>query len=93
LIGETTYGTGTILETFTLDDGSALVLGTSQWLTANGRLIRKQGIAPDVAVELPDDAHPLNPDTMKDMSLDDVSSSGDTQLLEALTELNALPEG
>ncbi|MEZ4678078.1 MAG: S41 family peptidase [Caldilineaceae bacterium] len=52
LIGETTFGTGTVLQTFQLEDGSALLLGTSQWLTADGRLIRKQGITPDIAVDL-----------------------------------------
>ncbi|HSJ57794.1 MAG TPA: S41 family peptidase, partial [Anaerolineae bacterium] len=93
LIGETTYGTGTILETFTLDDGSALVLGTSQWLTADGRLIRKQGIAPDVAVALPDSVRPLTPDAFDGMESEDVLSSDDAQLLAALTELHALPAG
>ncbi|MGD9146321.1 MAG: S41 family peptidase, partial [Anaerolineae bacterium] len=44
VVGETTFGTGTVLQPFVLDDGSGLMLGTSQWLTADGRLIRKQGI-------------------------------------------------
>jgi len=92
LIGETTYGTGTILETFTLEDGSALVLGTSQWLTADGRLIRKQGIAPDVTVELPDGVRPLTPDTVDGMGVEDVLSIRDAQLMEALRWLDALPE-
>ncbi|MCB1376295.1 MAG: PDZ domain-containing protein, partial [Rhodobacteraceae bacterium] len=33
LVGETTFGTGTVLEPFMLNDGSALLLGTRQWLT------------------------------------------------------------
>jgi len=36
VVGETTFGTGTVLEPFLLDDGSGLMLGTSQWLTADG---------------------------------------------------------
>ena len=43
VVGETTFGTGTVLRPFDLEDGSALLLGTSQWLTADGRLIRKTG--------------------------------------------------
>jgi carboxyl-terminal processing protease len=92
LVGETTFGTGTILQPFPLDDGSELLLGTSQWLTANGRLIRKQGIQPDVTVELPLGTQLLSPDTVKDLSVDDLLHSPDTQLLKALELLNATPQ-
>ena len=61
VVGETTFGTGTVLQPFVLADGSGLMLGTSQWLTADGRLIRKQGIEPDVMVELPMTADLLQP--------------------------------
>src|SRR5262249_29836654 len=36
IVGETTAGTGTILQTIYLADGSALVLGTGEWLLPNG---------------------------------------------------------
>lgn len=92
LIGETTFGTGTVLQTFTLEDGSALLLGTSQWLTADGRLIRKQGIKPDVEVVLPADGEFLTPTLIKELTADEVATSGDAQLLAGLKALNALPE-
>ena len=92
LIGETTFGTGTVLQTFTLEDGSALLLGTSQWLTADGRLIRKQGIKPDVEVVLPADGEFLTPTLVKELTADEVATSGDAQLLAGLKALNALPE-
>lgn len=91
LIGETTFGTGTVLQTFTLDDGSALLLGTSQWLTADGRLIRKQGITPDVAVKLPADGEFLTPALVKELTAEEVAKSGDAQLLVGLEALGALP--
>jgi len=91
LIGETTFGTGTVLQTFTLDDGSALLLGTSQWLTADGRLIRKQGIAPDIAVELPADGEFLTPALVKELTAEELAESGDAQLLAGLKALDALP--
>ncbi|MEZ4731053.1 MAG: S41 family peptidase [Caldilineaceae bacterium] len=91
LIGETTFGTGTVLQTFTLDDGSALLLGTSQWLTAEGRLIRKQGIAPDVKVELAPDGEFLTPSLVKELTAEEVATSGDAQLLAGLEALDALP--
>jgi carboxyl-terminal processing protease len=52
LYGETTYGTGTVLLPFTLDDGSIAMLGTDLWLTADDKQIWKKGVAPDVEVSL-----------------------------------------
>jgi carboxyl-terminal processing protease len=91
LVGETTFGTGTILNTFALDDGSALMLGTSQWLTANGRLIRKQGIEPDVRVELPIEADLLSPSDVERLTAGELLQSQDAQFLKALELLQALP--
>lgn len=90
LIGETTFGTGTVLQTFTLEDGSALLLGTSQWLTADGRLIRKQGIAPDVEVPLGPDGELLTPDRVSELTAAELVESGDAQLLAGLEELGVL---
>lgn len=90
LIGETTFGTGTVLQTFMLDDGSALLLGTSQWLTADGRLIRKQGITPDIEVKLGPDGELLTPGLVKEMSATELAESGDAQLLAAIKELTGV---
>lgn len=92
VIGETTFGTGTVLRPFDLDDGSALLLGTSQWLTADGRLIRKNGIEPDVTVELPVGADMVTPEDLKEMTASDLLSSEDAQLLKALELLGELPQ-
>jgi carboxyl-terminal processing protease len=92
VVGETTFGTGTVLETFPLDDGSALMLGTSQWLTADGRLIRKQGIEPDVTVEVPIGAELIYPYSVEDMTVTELLESEDVQVLEALKLLDAWPE-
>lgn len=91
VVGETTFGTGTVLEPFILDDGSGLMLGTSQWLTSEGRLIRKKGIEPDVIVELPMTADILYPRELKDLTVTELLESEDAQLLKALELLEALP--
>lgn len=91
LVGETTFGTGTVLEPFVLEDGSALMLGTRQWLTADGRLIRKNGIEPDVEVDLSMGADLLSPAELAEMSVAELLTSEDEQLLEALEQLDALP--
>ena len=58
LVGETTYGTGTVLLTFNLNDGSAVRIAVERWLTPDGDLIFGKGIAPTVEVALPTTATP-----------------------------------
>ena len=53
LYGATTFGTGTVLSEFDLSDGSALLVGTLEWLTPDGRQIWHHGITPNVAIDLP----------------------------------------
>jgi carboxyl-terminal processing protease len=84
IVGETTYGTGTVLGEFALSDGSALRVGTVEWLTPSGRRIWHEGIAPDVPVTLPDDVGPLLPDDVRLMTPAQVTTMGDTQLSRAL---------
>jgi carboxyl-terminal processing protease len=94
VVGETTFGTGTVLEPYQLDDGSVLMLGTSEWLTANGRLIRKQGIEPDVTVKQPLGTELMSPLKLKDLSAAEVQQSKDTQFLTALKLIEtSLPAG
>ena len=84
IVGETTFGTGTVLGEFTLSDGSALRIGTVEWLTPKGRRIWHEGIAPDVPVTLPDGVVPLTPDDVRSMSAAEVRSMQDAQLARAL---------
>jgi carboxyl-terminal processing protease len=88
LVGETTFGTGTVLDQFPLSDGSALLLATQEWLTPSGKTIWHVGLTPDVVVSLSADATPLLPGLEQSMTPDQVKASGDTQLLRAL---NLLP--
>jgi len=84
LVGETTFGTGTVLNEFTLSDGSALLLATEEWLTPNGRTIWHQGIAPDIQVTLAQGTSPLLPQAEEGMTPAQLQDSGDAQLLRAL---------
>ncbi len=89
LIGETTFGTGTVLNTFDLPDGSALLLAVQEWLTPKGRVIWHHGIAPDDQVTLPASTRPLLPEAERSMTATQVQASGDQQLLRALAVLNS----
>jgi len=84
LIGEKTFGTGTVLQTFSLSDGSALMLAIEEWLTPDGHVIWHHGITPDVAVSLPSEATPLIPTTERELTAEELRKSEDVQLLQAL---------
>jgi carboxyl-terminal processing protease len=84
LVGEKTFGTGTVLEKFPLSDGSALMLAIEEWLTPSRRTIWHKGISPDIDVSLPPDIDPLFPGTKKDITPTELRNSGDKQLLRAL---------
>jgi carboxyl-terminal processing protease len=92
LVGEKTFGTGTVLEKFPLSDGSALLLATEEWLTPTGRLIWHRGISPNVLVPLPAGITPLFPDAEKGMTAKELQASRDEQLLEAINLLRRHPE-
>lgn len=52
LIGEKTFGKGTVQKIINLGYGSVLKVTTARWFTPNGKNITKEGITPDQAVEL-----------------------------------------
>ncbi len=84
VVGARTFGTGTVLSSFPLEDGSAVLLGTAQWLTPRGKAIRKQGIEPDHPVALPPGAELISPRVERSLSPDQLRQSRDTQLLRAV---------
>jgi carboxyl-terminal processing protease len=52
LIGEKTYGKGTVQKLLDLGAGTKLKVTVARWFTPNGKNITKEGISPDEAVEL-----------------------------------------
>lgn len=87
IVGAKTFGTGTVLSQFTLRDGSALLLGVSEWLTPNGDFIRESGIEPDVKVDLGKNGEPVTPTGAQDLSRREILEQ-DPQLRRALQELS-----
>jgi carboxyl-terminal processing protease len=84
LVGQKTFGTGTVLETYELADGSAIRLAIQRWLTPDGELIFGRGIVPTVEIELAADEQPLEPDEVRGMTPEQVSQMTDMQLLRAI---------
>lgn len=87
LVGETTFGTGTVLNQFPLPGGSALMLAIQEWLTPSGHSFWHKGIQPDLKVPLPEDATVMVPTTEKNITPQQLKASDDQQLLRALHEV------
>lgn len=69
LIGETSYGKGSVQEVIPFADGSTLKLTVSKWKTGLGNDIDKKGLTPDIPVSI---------------SEDDIKNDTDRQLNEAI---------
>ena len=57
VVGKTTYGKGVIQTLYNLTDGSGLKITTEEYFTPNHNKINKEGIKPDVEVNLTKDAN------------------------------------
>ncbi len=86
VIGETTFGTGTVLSEFVLRDGSSILLGVAEWLTPDGDFIRETGIEPEVEVKLEKGTEPLPPREVRDLSRGEALDR-DAQLRRAYEDL------
>lgn len=72
LVGEKSFGKGSVQELIDLSTGAQLKVTVARWYTPNGKNITKEGIAPDTKV---------------DLTKDDVNASKDPQLDAALSQL------
>ena len=78
IVGEKTYGKGSVQTVMPLGEGSAIKLTTSRYLTPSGRSINGSGIEPDVVVHNADD------DRQYRGAAGRVAMRDDSQLVEAL---------
>jgi len=72
IVGEKSFGKGTVNVSNDLKDGGQLYISVAKWLTPNGTQIDGVGIRPDIAVTLSDD---------------DIDARRDVQLFEAIDVL------
>jgi carboxyl-terminal processing protease len=70
LIGQTTFGKGSVQTVMPLSDGRAIKLTTSRYFTPSGASIQKKGIVPDVVLKAqaapPADEHDKRPLVQRD---------------------------
>ncbi len=70
LIGERTFGKGSVQQPFELSDGSELRVTIAHWLTPKGREIHMKGIEPDIPVEVPTKAEEGGKDPVLERALE-----------------------
>jgi len=70
LIGETTFGKGTVQELEKLSDGSEMKVSIAQWLLPSGATIDKKGLTPDIVVKLTAEDVQANRDPQLDKALE-----------------------
>ncbi|MCK5044290.1 S41 family peptidase [Candidatus Parcubacteria bacterium] len=75
LIGETSFGKGSVQEFKDLGDGSGLKVTVARWLTPNGSSISEVGLTPDIEIE---------------MTIEDYDEGIDPQLEKAMEILKEL---
>jgi carboxyl-terminal processing protease len=75
VVGQPTFGTGTVLNVFPLSDGSAIRLGVIEWLT------------PGIEVALPADGTPTEPSELENETGPEFRKGTDTQLQRAVESL------
>lgn len=82
LIGETSFGKGTVQEWLPLGEVGGVKLTVSKWLTPDKRWIHKVGLTPDIPVTVPPDL-PSGSDPVLDRALDALGAAVVVPLLRA----------
>jgi carboxyl-terminal processing protease len=74
IVGEKTYGKGSVQDYLEYGDGSALKLSVALWLTPSGLSIEKEGIAPDIEVKMTPEDYNADKDPQMDKALEILST-------------------
>ncbi len=74
LVGNVTFGKGSINIIRELSDGSALYVTTARWLTPNGNLIEGVGLTPDYTVTITDEDVLYERDPQLEFAIDYIKS-------------------
>ncbi len=69
IIGETSFGKGSVQEVDKLKDGSSIRLTVAKWFTPSGNNIDHVGITPDMEVEMTDEDYEQDNDPQLDAAV------------------------
>lgn len=72
LVGEKSFGKGSVQELIDLPSGGKLKVTVARWHTPNGKNIDKEGIKPDVEIKITDEDFNANRDPQKDRAIQEL---------------------
>lgn len=61
LVGETTFGKGTIQQAVDVDGGASVHISVGKWITPNGTWVHEKGLTPDIEVKFDEKSIKGNP--------------------------------
>jgi carboxyl-terminal processing protease len=73
LVGDTTFGKGSVQELVDITDKTSLKVTVARWLTPNGRSISEKGLEPDIKIAITEE---------------DIKNEKDSQMDKAIEVLN-----
>jgi len=74
LVGEKSFGKGSIQTLETFRDGSSIKITVAKWLTPSGTSISEEGLAPDIEVELTEEDFNTDRDPQLDKAIELLSN-------------------
>lgn len=74
LVGQKSFGKGSVQQVINLADGSEMKVTIAHWYTPGGKNINKEGIQPDIGVQITDDQAKAGQDPQKDKAFQIVGS-------------------
>lgn len=74
LIGEKTFGKGSVQEVLNIGQDSSLRVTVAHWFTPSGKSINKEGLKPDIEVKMTDEDFNLNKDPQLDKAIEYIKS-------------------
>ncbi len=72
LIGEKSFGKGSVQELFDLPNNTAVKVTVAKWITPSGKNLHKDGLVPDMEVKRTEDDITANKDPQLDKALEEV---------------------
>lgn len=74
LIGETSFGKGSVQEQINLSDNSSLKVTVAKWLTPNGESINEKGLEPDIEVQMSEEDFEKDRDPQLEKAIEIIKS-------------------
>lgn len=86
IVGETTFGKGSVQVLNNFSDGSSVKVTVAKWLTPNGRSINDEGVEPDVIVDYTNDDYNNDNDPQMDKAIEIFLSDLDLNDIKSVKE-------